>query len=91
MTDNHTFESLPFNSKMITHFLIFRYVCEIAATPVELLTQSEITSLLLFQTQSSQPESGKAKYDEAVRLGVLSRNPAVCQKRYATCPVIKKH
>lgn len=68
-----------------------RYVCEIAATPVELLTQSEITSLLLFQTQSHQPESGKAKYDEAVRLGVLSRNPVACQKRYATCPVIKKN
>lgn len=63
-----------------------RYVCEIAATPVELLTQSELTSLLLFQTKSSLPESGKAKYDEAVRIGALSRSAKACMTRYATCP-----
>jgi hypothetical protein len=66
-----------------------RYVCEIAATPIELLTQAEITSLLLFQTQSHVAESGKAKYDEAVRLGALSRSPLACQKRYSTCPVLQ--
>jgi len=66
-----------------------RYVCELAATPIELLSQSEVTSLLLFQTQSGIPESGKAKFDEAVRLGALSRSAAVCQKRYSTCAVLK--
>jgi len=66
-----------------------RYVCELAATPVELLSQSEVTSLLLFQTQSGIPESGKAKFDEAVRLGVLSRSAALCQQRYSTCPILK--
>lgn len=63
-----------------------RYVCELAATPVELLSQTELTSLLLFQTRSPVANSGKAKFDEAIRLGVLSRNPKVCEKRYATCP-----
>jgi len=63
-----------------------RYVCELAATPVELLSQTELTSLLLFQTRSPVANSGKSKFDEAIRLGVLSRNPKVCEKRYATCP-----
>jgi len=66
-----------------------RYVCELAATPIELLSQSEVTSLLLFQTQSGIPESGKAKFDEAVRLGAFSRSAGACQKRYSTCPVLK--
>lgn len=63
-----------------------RYVCELAASPVEQLSQAELTSLLLFQTRSSVPNSGKAKFDEAVRLGVLTRSHLACQRRYATCP-----
>merc|ERR1712200_300006 len=65
-----------------------RYVCELAATPVELLTQPELTSLLLFQVHSPFPESSKAKYDEAVKLGALSRSAQACQTRYSTCPTL---
>merc|ERR1711936_1563033 len=63
-----------------------RYVCELAATPIQLLSQSEVTSLLLFQTQVDQPESAQASFNEAIRLGALTRNPLACERRYATCP-----
>jgi len=63
-----------------------RYVCELAATPVDQLSQSELTSLLLFQTRSPVAGSGKAKFDEAIRFGVTYRTPLACQRRYATCP-----
>merc|ERR1711936_1290105 len=63
-----------------------RYVCELAATPIQLLSQSEVTSLLLFQTQVDQPESAQASFNETIRLGALTRNPLACERRYATCP-----
>merc|ERR1712203_466132 len=63
-----------------------RYVCELAATPIQLLSQSEVTSLLLFQTQVDQPESAQTSFNEAIRLGALTRNPLACERRYATCP-----
>lgn len=64
-----------------------RYVCELAATPIQLLSQSEVTSLLLFQTQQvDQPEAAKSSFNEAIRLGALTRSPLACERRYATCP-----
>jgi len=65
-----------------------RYVCELAATPIQLLSQSEVTSLLLFQTQQQvdQPEAAKSSFNEAIRLGALTRSPLACERRYATCP-----
>merc|ERR1719400_1411820 len=66
-----------------------RYVCELAATPIQLLSQSEVTSLLLFQTQQQvdQPEAAKSSFNEAIRLGALTRSPLACERRYATCPI----
>merc|ERR1711973_321725 len=67
-----------------------RYLCEVAATPVDQLTQEELTSLLLFQTAPGAPNSGKALFDEAVRLGALSRSHQTCQLRYKTCPEVSE-
>merc|ERR1711973_54139 len=63
-----------------------RYLCEIAATPVEQLTQEELTSLLLFQSAPGAPGSTKAEFDESVRLGAISRNIQTCYVRYSSCP-----
>jgi len=63
-----------------------RYLCEIAATPVAQLTQEELTSLLLFQTGTTA-SSGKAVFNEAVRLGAISRNAKICAARYQRCSV----
>ena len=57
-----------------------RYLCEIAATPVNELTQEELTSLLLFQTGHVSSQ-GKAVFNEAVRLGAISRNVKTCAAR----------
>jgi len=62
-----------------------RYLCEIAATPVNQLTQEELTSLLLFQTGSGIASQGKATFNEAVRLGAFSRNAKTCATRYQRC------
>ena len=58
-----------------------RYVCELAATPIEALSQEELTSLLLFQTAPAIQNSGKAVFDEAVRIGAFSRSHQACQVR----------
>jgi hypothetical protein len=63
-----------------------KYLCEIAATPVADLTQEELTSLLLFQT-GTQAGLGKAHFNEAVRLGAISRNVKTCAARYQRCGV----
>ena len=65
-----------------------RYVCELAATPVQELSQEELTSLLLFQTAPAIQNSGKALFDEAVRVGAFSRSHQACEVRYAQCPSI---
>ena len=65
-----------------------RYVCELAATPVQELSQEELTSLLLFQTAPAIQGSGKALFDEAVRVGAFSRSHQACEVRYAQCPSI---
>jgi hypothetical protein len=63
-----------------------KYLCEIAATPVAQLTQEELTSLLLFQTGAAHSQ-GKAVFNEAVRLGAISRNAKTCSARYQRCSV----
>jgi len=63
-----------------------RYLCEVAATPIQQLEQEELTSLLLFQSAPGAPGSGKAAFDEAVRFGAVHRSHQACQVRYSSCP-----
>jgi len=66
-----------------------RYICEVAATPIDQLTQEELTSLLLFQTSSRQSTvSGKALFDEAIFVGAISGDSDVCMKKYKSCPAV---
>ena len=57
------------------------YLCQAAATPVNQLTQEELTSLLLFQSVEVAVSNGKATFNEAVKLGSFSRNPKTCAQR----------
>ena len=58
-----------------------RYLCELAASPIQQLEQEELTSLLLFQTAPGAPGSGKAAFDAAVRFGAVERSHQACQVR----------
>ena len=64
-----------------------RYLCEVAATPVEQLSQEEFSSLLLFQA-GSNPGTSKQLFNEAVRLGAATRSHEACLARYASCPAV---
>merc|ERR1719430_352580 len=66
-----------------------RYLCELAATPLNELSQEDFTTLVLFQTTGGSSNSGKALFDEAVRLGALSQSQKTCQIRYKGCPVVQ--
>lgn len=64
-----------------------RYLCEVAATPVSELSQEEFSSLLLFSANGSLGGS-KAVFNEAVRLGAVSRSHEACLARYSSCPAV---
>merc|ERR1711972_409814 len=64
-----------------------RYLCELAASPLDELSQDDFTTLLLFQSASGAANRGKALFDEAVRLGAITRSQQTCQIRYQGCPV----
>jgi len=66
-----------------------RYLCELAASPLDELSQDDFTTLLLFQSAPATSNSGKALFDEAVRLGAITRSQQTCQIRYQGCPVIQ--
>jgi len=86
ITDEQIGEQFVFDSiaAMDTADCGKKYLCEIAATPIQQLTQEELTSLLLFQT-GQVASNGKAAFNEAVRLGAFSRNVKTCAVRYQRC------
>jgi len=63
-----------------------RYLCEVAATPINQLTQEELSSLLLFQAGGGG--NNKEVFRSAVRLGAVSRSHEACTARYSSCPAV---
>lgn len=64
-----------------------RYLCELAASPANILTKEERTSLEVFQGKPLvQPVTlGRALFQEAARLGANTKELTICQDRYPAC------
>jgi hypothetical protein len=58
-----------------------RYLCELAATPFEELTQKEMATFAIFPVGIES----SFVFDSAVRLGAATKNLKACRNRYNHC------
>ena len=64
-----------------------RYVCEISATPLHLLSDQDVSTLELLKVVKirNSSDAEKLEYDLASTLGKISRDSQICRNTFLKC------